>query len=251
MNEKVRKILFWIFLIILILVLLFLGFYYFILPRLSRSDVPKLPTEIESGEDGFLPDNPIDFEALREQNEDVKGWIYIPETNINYPIMQSSLYEPENFYNENDFNKNPNVGGAIYIQRINSFNFDDVHTILYGHNMKNKSMFAHLHKFEKADFFDSHPNFYIYAPGHVYTYTIFSAYTYDNRHILNSFDFSDKKVFADYLKLATHPKSVYANTREVSVTTDDKIVTMSTCTNYNENNRYLVQGVLTDDLRTK
>ena len=76
------------------------------------------------------------------------------------------------------------------------------------------------------------------------TFKIYAAYVYDNRHILNSFDFSNKSVLKKYQKYTLNPDSMNKNTRKVTLNKDSKILTLSTCTNGAENTRYLVQGVL-------
>lgn len=197
-----------------------------------------------------LPDNPIDFAALKEQNPDVYAWIKVPGTKVDYPVLRSND-KPEDFYLNHNIKQKYEFAGCIYSQMLNSDDFNDPNTILYGHNMNNGSMFASLHNFRKASFFDENKYIYIYTPGHILTYTIYSAYRYDNRHILYSFDFNDKEVFADYLKMTQNPKSTIVNVRkDIEVTADDRIITLSTCIT-NDNYRYLVQGVLTDDQPTK
>ena len=123
-------------------------------------------------------------------------------------------------------------------------------TVLYGHNMANGSMFATLHRFYDADFFNQNRYIYVYTPDRKLTYEIVSAFEYDNRHIMNSFDFSDDNVFSDYLNMIKNPHSVSVNKRNTELTTDDKILVLSTCLNSGDG-RYLVQGVLKKDEPTK
>ena len=114
--------------------------------------------------------------------------------------------------------------------------------------MKNGSMFQNLHKFADEEFFDEHPYVYIYTPEHVLAYKVFAAYVYDNRHILNSFDFNDRDVFEDYLENVFQVRSMDKHIREdVSVTADDRIITLSTCVGGQPESRYLVQAVLIKD----
>jgi sortase B len=201
--------------------------------------------------DVILPDNPINFKKLRKTNKDVYAWIKIPDTNIDYAVVQASKHESDLFYLDHNINKNYEFAGMIFSQKANSKNFSDPVTVLYGHNMINGSMFADLHKFKDIKFFKKHSEFYIYTPGHIYTYTIVSSYMYDDRHILNTFNFSKKKDLKKYIKSITNPHSIMSNVREdVKVSTDDKIVTLSTCT-ATDSQRYLVQGVLTNDELTK
>lgn len=190
--------------------------------------------------------NPIDFAALQSDNPDVCAWITVPNTNVDYPILQSSK-EDDDYYINHSADGKYTIDGAIYIQRLNGKYFTDRNTVVYGHNLRNGTMFRTLHNFRDKEFFDANEYFYIYTPGHILTYRIFSAYRYDNRHILNSFDFSDTAVYEEYLKFATNPVSMIKNVREgVEVTTDDKIVTLSTCIS-DPRYRYLVQGVQISD----
>ena len=190
--------------------------------------------------------NPIDFAALQSDNSDVCAWITVPNTNVDYPILQSSK-EDDDYYINHSADGKYTIDGAIYIQRLNGKYFTDRNTVVYGHNLRNGTMFRTLHNFRDKEFFDANEYFYIYTPGHILTYRIFSAYRYDNRHILNSFDFSDTAVYEEYLKFATNPVSMIKNVREgVEVTTDDKIVTLSTCIS-DPRYRYLVQGVQISD----
>ncbi len=215
-------------------------------PEVSSSDVSSEPEQQEV----VLPDNPIDFNALRETNPDIYAWIKVPGTSVDYAVLRSND-KPEDYYLNHDITGKYKFAGSIYSQMLNSADFSDPNTILYGHNMNNGSMFASLHKFRKADFFNENKYIYIYTPGHILTYTIYSAYRYDNRHILYSFDFTDEKVFSDYIEMTKNPKSTIVNVRQdVKVTKDDRIITLSTCIT-NDNYRYLVQGVLTSDQPTK
>ncbi len=196
-------------------------------------------------------DNPIDFAALKEKNPDVCGWITVPNTNVDYPILQSQPGEDNDYYLTHNIDRKYSSSGSIYIQRNNSNQFTDRNTVIYGHNMKNKTMFRTLHNFRDPKFFAENEYFTIYTPGHIKTYHIFSAYRYDNRHILNSFDFTDMSVFQEYLDFATNPQSMIKNVRSgVKVTADDQIVTLSTCIS-DPRYRYLVQGVLIKDELTK
>ena len=196
-----------------------------------------------------LAENPVDFATLKSQNNDIYSWIYIPNININYPVCQSAL--SDNFYLNHDIYKNYSFAGTIYSQYCNKRNYTDRVTVLYGHNMANGSMFADLHKFSDTNFFNKNKYIYIYTPDRKLTYEIVSAFIYDDRHIMNSFDFTDDKVFSEYLDTIQNPRSVSKNVnKEINLTIDDKILVLSTCLNSGEG-RYLVQGVLVNDEKTK
>jgi sortase B len=195
--------------------------------------------------DDFFVDmeNPIDFNVLQEENPDIYAWIRIPDTNIDYPIAQRE--GDDSYYLTHDMYQEVRFAGCIYTEDCNSKDFMDPNTLIYGHNMKNGSMFQNLHLFEDEEFFEEHPDVYIYTPDGVLKYTIFAAYTYDNRHIMNSFDFDDKEVFKEYLEEIFKVRSMDAQIRQnVEVTVEDHIITLATCVGGAPQNRYLVQAVL-------
>ncbi len=187
--------------------------------------------------------NPIDFKKLQAKNEDLYAWIRMPNTVIDYPIAQSSPDEEEDFYLHRGEDKEYLFEGTIYSQKCNNKDFYDPNTILYGHCMKNGSMFRALHDLKVQDMWDSTPVFYIYTPDRVLTYRIFSAYTRDDRHIMTENDFfRTKELFADYIDEIRHP--AYGMTRDCKVTTSDHIVTLETCVTADGNTRFVVTGVL-------
>lgn len=205
--------------------------------------------EITTGEQPVIDDqpvdNPVDFKEMREQNPDVYSWIYIRDTQISLPVLQSSV--DDNFYLNHDWQKNDVFAGAIYSQSKNKRDYSDRVTVLYGHNMANGSMFANLFYFMDDDFFDSHRYFYIFTEDRKLTYEVVSAFEYDNRHILNSFDFKDDAVFQSWLDNAKNPHSLYSKVRDsVKLDLNSKMLVLSTCTDTGDN-RFLVQGVLVKD----
>ena len=191
-------------------------------------------------------DNPIDFNSLSEINDEIYAWIYVPGTNIDYPVLQSR--SDDFFYLDHDVYKNYLFAGSIYSEVCNLRDFSDRNTVLYGHNMADGSMFATLHRFEDKDFFDENRYIYIYQPGRKITYEIVSAYNYDERHIMNSFNFADDSVFQSYIESVMKPHAVGANVYDdIQLDLGSKLITLSTCLNGYEEGRYLVQGVMIKD----
>ena len=113
--------------------------------------------------------------------------------------------------------------------------------------MRNGTMFRSLLEYQDREFFDKNREIIIYTPDAIRHYKIFAAYPYDNRHILLSFDFSDKSVYRQYLEniFSIRDMNAYIDT-SVEVDTDDKIITLSTCYGAQREMRYLIQAVLTD-----
>lgn len=194
-------------------------------------------------EGGIYEGCPVDFAGMWEINKDVYAWITIPGTIIDYPILQHAT---DNTYYLN-YNIDGSYGypGCIYTENLNSKDFMDNNTVIYGHNLRSGAMFTSLHKFKDADFFEENKKVYIYTPQREYDYTIFAAYVYDDRHLLYSFDFADNEVYANYLEDIQSMRSMNALFREdITVTAEDKIITLVTCIGNQPSKRLLVQAVL-------
>ncbi|MBQ7541679.1 MAG: class B sortase [Clostridia bacterium] len=196
------------------------------------------------------PENPVDFASLQSRNSEVYAWIIVPNTEIELPIAQSRA--DDLYYLNRDLDGKYSRLGTLFTQSKNNLEFSDPVTVIYGHNYYTGGMFTNLHYFEDADFFNENEFFYIYTPTRKLTYRIVSAYKYDDRHILNSFDFSDEQVRRDYFDSVLNPKAMLRNVREgATIETDDKLVVLSTCLTGGYSGRYLVNGVLVNDEQTK
>lgn len=190
----------------------------------------------------------VDFAALQKINRDIYGWIYIPGTEVNYPILQSGEGKEEDYYLDHNLDTSFGKPGCIYTQKRNGRDFTDPNTVIYGHNMRDGSMFRTLHDYQDAEFFADHPMIYIRTPEKKMTYRVFAAYRYDNRLILEAYDdFADPEVFADYLEeILNQDTSICNINRDVPVTAEDRIITLETCIG-NDDYRYIVQAVLTEE----
>lgn len=197
-------------------------------------------------------ENPIDFASLEETNDEIYAWINVPGTKVDYPILQSSV--SDDFYlNHRATDKKYSASGAVYTQSHNTRGFNDRVTLIYGHNGYGDTFFTTLHNFEDKDFFDENQYFYIYTPYSKLTYQIVSAFKYDDRHIMNSFNFQSNNIFREFIDMIQNPTSNNKNVRESldkEITIDDKIVVLSTCITGQKSNRYLVCGVLVKNEKT-
>ena len=182
----------------------------------------------------------IDFAALLQKNSEITAWIEIPGTKIDYAVVQG---KDNVFYLDHDALLTENVEGAIFVDAANSPGFADRNTVLYGHRMNNGDMFAGLHDFENAAFFDQNRVLYLYLPDGTRTeYEIFAAYETGDEYILGQWDFADDNAWSAYLEqIGKEDKT--ANVRDAGVLTDDKILTLSTCVRGEDEKRYLVQAV--------
>lgn len=250
-RKNNRKGAFWLTVLIISAVVFAVALAFLLVMFLpSREKFDEYKTSVIS-EVTPLAENPIDFDALKAENPDVCGFITIDGTVIDYPILRSGENTEEDFYLDHDMYGKQKRAGSIYIQRINSADFSDPNTVIYGHNMLNGSMFSVLKKYRNRQFFDEHRTIRICVPGHIYNYKIFSAFVYDDRHILNSFDFYSDSGYDEFVNSCLNPLTLIKNVSDdVEIKSGDRIITLSTCTSA-ESERYLVVAVLTEDIPTK
>ena len=205
---------------------------------------PDQVEEIDQPDEQPVAPVSIDFDSLRSINEDVIGWIYmeaLPE--ISYPVVQG---EDNNFYLHQTYEKNYNFAGTIFIDYENKADFSDCNTLVYGHNMKNGTMFGQLKNFSKDDSaYNKSKYFWIFTPEKTYRYEIISAYTTAVNSDTYTLFKGPGQEFVDYMNKIVSYSDVKTTPGELGV--DDKIVTLSTCTG-NESTRYVVQGKRVDTL---
>jgi len=208
---------------------------------------PDVTEEIEITDplaDYNVPEKEIDFATLKQDtNEHIYAWITVPGTAIDYPVLQHP--EVFGYYLDHNLDHSKGYPGCIYSQLYNSTEWDDPMTVLYGHNMKDGTMFSGLHQYEDSQFFEENPYIYIYTEDKVLVYRIFAAYEYSDLDLVQLYMLGGEAAYTEYLD------SIYSldgwnnnfNT-EIDVTVEDKVLTLATCISDKPTNRYLVQGVL-------
>ena len=181
----------------------------------------------------------VDFKELQSINPDVVGWIRFEQPEkINYPVVKG----PDNDkYLKTTFENKKNAAGTIFMDANNTGDFSDRNTFIYGHNMKNGSMFGQLRKYKNADYCKENPYFYIYTPdGKEVKYQIFATCIVENVSESYTKTYSNDEEYLEYLKYI-RSKSRYKV--DVELTAASQIVSLSTCTNVTETQRLLVHGV--------
>lgn len=217
MKKRVGKILFWLCIVVCVLGVAYIAIYYF--RKDKNEDVyQKVQKQVEEKkqEEDAEDEIPIDFASLKETNPDIYAWIEIPDTNVNYPIVQSA--DDDSYYLNHTIDGQEGYPGSIYTEKVNAKDFSDFNTVIYGHDMKDGSMFKDLHKFEDADFFEQHDKVTIYTENECKTYRIFAAVVYDDRHLMYSFDnnnISDRKAFLESLSESRSLKNQFRSGVEV------------------------------------
>lgn len=184
----------------------------------------------------------IDFDGLRQMNGDIIGWIYIPGTKVNYPILQHA--SDNNYYLYHSFKKEENILGSIYIYSEFSADFTDTHMILFGHNMSSGQMFGELSNYSDKTFWQEHPELYLYLPDRAMKCSIYSAYScsiYDQTYEYN-FERGTEE-FSDFV-WHTKEKSLWES--RITPGDDARIITLSTCTDDRDaSRRFVVNCIVT------
>lgn len=184
-------------------------------------------------------DNPlvIDFNALKEKNNDIIAWLYSEGTPINYPIVQTTNND---YYLRRLIDGTYNQAGTIFMDYKNSNDFSDFNTIIYGHNMKNDSMFGSLTKYENQNYYDEHKEMFLYTENKKFIIKIFAGFITSSESDIYGYpktSNTNKKLIDNAIK-----KSTFIS--DVDVSCEDKIITLSTCSYNFENARYILLGVL-------
>jgi len=192
-------------------------------------------------------DREIDFEGLSERNVDFFAWLYVPGTVIDYPIVKS---HDNSDYIRRDLDGKYNREGTIFMDMGNQVVLSDRITVLYGHEMKNGSKFADLHKFRDPEFFAENRTLNIYTPEGMRTYEIFAAYISDDRNILYEVDYFINEIWEAYIEEIFSNPDESANLLQIEFGKDDQILTLNTCVRGQSDKRLLVQGVLRRNLGT-
>ena len=186
--------------------------------------------DVKQSEDDF------DYQSLVAINSDCVGWIQIPGTDINYPVVQAADNE---FYLTHNFNRETAACGAIFMDYRNDVDAKAEHLILYGHNMRTRSMFGSLHEFESEDFYKKYNKIYLYQPEKVMKYTVYSVYDCLDKSTTYLTDFTgDKKDnrWMDWLSMTIEKNAYYPIKKKPKK--DGQILTLSTCSGKKKGDDY-------------
>ncbi|KEK26451.1 class B sortase [Bacillus gaemokensis] len=171
------------------------------------------------------PDGEIraQFQNLRKINPEIVGWITMDDTQINYPIVQA---KDNDYYLYRNYKGEDMRAGSIFMDHRNDVKAQNRNTVLYGHRMKDGSMFGSLKKMLEKDFFMSHHKLYYDTLFEGYDVEVFSAYTTTTDFYYIQTDFKNDEEYTSFLQNIKE-KSLYKV--DTAVTANDQILTLSTC----------------------
>lgn len=207
-------------------------------PQASTPQTGWIPAAVTDADPYLEVLASMDLAALRRTGEAVVGWILIPGTRIDYPLVQGA---DNQFYLEHSWDGAPNRYGAIFLETVNSPDFSDFNTIVYGHNMRDGSMFAALHDFADAEFWAEHPYIYLLTDAGVFRYRVFSTYEAAVESRTYGLSFRQQQTRVDFIQHALDSSEQPAGDTP-AVT--DRILTLSTCTGWGYEYRRVVHGYL-------
>ncbi len=193
--------------------------------------------ELEAAEKETVPIS-VNFDELKTSYDDVIGWIYSENTPINYPIVQG---KDNDYYLRRLPNGKWDIAGSIFADFRNSPDFSDLNTIIYGHNMKNDSMFGELEKYKTQEYYDAHPVMYLFTPDKSYKILLISGYT-TSADSKDTYRIPNDKNEQNAIIEKALAKSTF--TTDVEINENDRLITLSTCAYDYEDARYVVVGVL-------
>lgn len=184
-----------------------------------------------------------DFFALAEENKDIYAWIQMPDTKVDYPVLQS---EEDNRYLDTNIDGTKGYPGCIYSNKCNSKEFTDYITVLYGHNMKSGDMFGTLDYFYEEDFFDNYGTYTVETPEACRTYSVYAAVNYNDKLIPAYYDVKSSAGRDEFVKSLEECKGnskTYFNDA-VEISGEDKVLVLSVCISGQDDRRYLIVSKL-------
>lgn len=178
----------------------------------------------------------VDHAKLMEMNEDYRCWIYAPDTQIDYPVVQC---EDNSHYLKRMFNGERNSAGTLFIDYRNLPDFQDPNTLIYGHHMRNDSMFGTLTDYAEQAYYEGHPIMLMMTADEIFLLEIFAGYTTSDEDHCYDIAISDEEDMAAFIGEAVRKSDFVSG---LQVPTTDRLVTLSTCAYAFEDARYILIG---------
>lgn len=239
-NKRYKKVILNIIIyMILLFVLIYSGIKIFKWYK-DKTNNNKIAEQIKStvivedkNEDENKEEYTVDFNKLKEQNNETVAWIKVNNTNVEYPVVRATN---NSFYLNHSFDKSKNSAGWIFADYKNKFDNTDKNIVIYGHNMRDDSMFGSLKNILNSDWYNNeeNTNIALYTENEKYIYKVFSIYKIESEDYYIKTEFSNDNEFEKFIK--TLKKRSIKNFN-IDISKEDSILTLSTCAN---NNKYRV-----------
>lgn len=204
--------------------------------EVAVNETQKEDSENEDDDKIKLPID-VDFEVLKSQNQDIIAWLYSEDTPINYPIVQT---DNNDYYLRRLVDGTYNQAGTLFMDYRNNSDFEDYRTIVYGHNMKNDTMFGTIINYKSQEYYDKHKEMYLFTEDKSFKIELIAGYTTS----------SESNIYTEPIKNSNNEELMQIAIRnstfesDIKVTEQDKILVLSTCSYDYENARYILLGIL-------
>lgn len=209
-------------------------------PAMEGEPLATLPAEVVEVEQTCVPvpDITVDFDGLTQVNQDVVAWIHIPQETISYPVTQGA---DNAFYLKKSYDGSYSYSGSIFLDYRSSDDFTDQNTLIYGHNVNSGTMFSPLLSYKDQAYAQENPYIFLLTPEGNLAYEVCYAMVTAADSDVYQFAFTEENTFAYHLADLAG-QSLYD--MEVAVTEQDKLITLSTCTNVSDAERFVVVAKL-------
>ena len=241
MGENMKKLLILVFAVIFV----YSGWRVYVYQREAERSMEiysqlEAYAHVSTDEKGETELPQVDFAALSDVNEDIVAWLYGEGTVLNYPVVKG---EDNSYYLSHLFDGSDNASGCLFLDSRNSSDFSDDNTIIYGHNMKNGTMFAFINQYQEQSYYDQHPSIFLLTPNGNFEVHLFAGFLEDVNGNAWQRAFQNENEKIKWLEEARNASTFVSDTIPSK---EDKIVTFSTCSNASEDVRYVLMGVLKD-----
>lgn len=230
-SNKLRKIIFILSAIVFVVSLAIIVKLWLIEPNENNSTMKEIEELYYKDADSEPPQERGDLASLLSVNSDIKGWIKIDNTPINYPVLQSAQTD-STYYLHRNYKKNSSGFGSIFLDSLCDISKPSKNLILYGHNMRDGSMFGNLLKYDNLDFYKERPVIMfdtLDEQGDWKIISVFKTNTLEEQGELFNYlmiDFSNDKDFLDFVY---NVKIRSLIDTPVDIGKNDRLITLSTC----------------------
>ena len=210
--------------------------------KLNEEYIFERSKEDKESSSKWYEDISVDFDSLKKINSDIVGWINFENNDISYPVLYSG---DDDKYLRKSFDGEDATAGSIFVEGANNSDFEDKNTIIYGHNMRNLSMFGKLKKYTREqDYYDNNKYIQIITPNMYYRYEIFAYESVNEDSNVYQISFEDDAAIESYINKI---RELSERQTDIDVSVDDKIITLSTCSTLSNHKRFVVHAVRVDE----
>ena len=223
----------------------FLVSKYFIASLSTQQAVDASGLNLDGGSDSLAPDMPVDelninWDSLRSINSDIVGWVIIPGTVINYPVVQT---DNNDFYLNHIFDKTYNEAGSIFLDYENSPTIKGWNNIIYGHNLLDGKMFTSLKQYTNQDFYNEHKTILVATPEMNYKLEVVAVLVCDAEDKIRRFGFNSRQEYSTYVNMLTE----YAVINDIGEELPEYLYCFATCTGTNYMKRTMILAKLVEE----